>query len=146
MEDSGDSEIILESLLHSVDRAREDDSGLVSLKAGEIADEAGLSDPAVIPTICRILESRRFEEYAGARLVHRIGIRGRPETVYLFDVAGYSPNRGSVSYWMRLKWWWMQTSPLERAALVVASASLLLALLAVWLVNSMRTGTGWPII
>ena len=145
VEDAGNSDAILESLLHMVDHAREEDAGLLSLKAGEIADEAGLSEPAVIPTICRILESRWFEEYAGAKLVHRIGVRGRPDTIYLFDVAGYLPNRASLAPWRRLNWWWMQTSSLERVVLLLASLAMLLALFSVWWVVGSRAETGWPL-
>ena len=146
MEDTGGSDVVLESLLHSVDLAREEGLERISLKAGEIAEQTSWDESVSVPTICRILESRWFEEQAGVTLVHRIGIRGGPETVYLFDVVGSRPNRGPMSRWRKLMWWWMQVSPLERAALVLAGSALILALLAVWQVSSTRSGIGWSAI
>ena len=145
MEDSGGSEVILESVLHSVDLAREQGLDYISVKPGEVAEQSGLDRSSSTPMICRILESQWFEERAGVTLVHRVGIRGTPETIYLFILEGLQPNRGSPGLWRRLCFWRMQISPLERSALLLAGVALLLALLALWWADKIGTEIGWLI-
>ena len=92
MQDTSVSEVVLESLLNSMDLARDRGLGQVFLKARDLAEQFGWNEMDSTPTICRILESQWFEEQAGVTLVHRVGIRGRPETVYMFDVVGSCPD------------------------------------------------------
>ncbi|MDE2778941.1 MAG: hypothetical protein OXI91_04590 [Chloroflexota bacterium] len=94
MQDTSVSEVVLESLLNSMDLARDRGLGQVFLKARDLAEQFGWDEMDSTPTICRILESQWFEEEAGVTLVHRIGVRGKPETVYIFDVVGSRPDQG----------------------------------------------------
>ena len=145
MKDTSGSEVILESLLDSIDLARDQGLGRVFLKARDLAEQFGWDETDSTPAICQILESQWFEEQARVTLVHRVGIRGRPETAYMFDVLGSCPKQGATGLWRRLRWWWQQLSLFECTALMLAGAAMLLALLALWWAGTMRAGTGWPV-
>lgn len=135
----------LTCLLERVEWARDTDpdSHDLAIKVGDIRQDLNLEEPQSDLLIASVLEDPYFHHQAQAVMVHRVGVRGGVETVYIFRLLPESDRLADAAFWQQVVTWrdmpailsavWRNLSFWERTSILLfVLGGLLLAMSWAW--------------